>query len=107
MVSCSACGRKMQGRRNNGKPHYRCTFLSQYAAKNKVSHPTSAYLREEQPLLTSSYGLNDFAPNLVYAHLFPHFILPRTAKDPPAYREAGQYWADGVARRSGHLWVPA
>ena len=32
------------------KPHYRCTFLSQYAAKNKVSHPTSVYLREEQLL---------------------------------------------------------
>lgn len=26
--------------------------------------------------LTSSYGLNDFALNLVYAHLFPHFYLP-------------------------------
>ena len=32
------------------KPHYRCTFLSQYAVKNKVSHPTSVYLREEQLL---------------------------------------------------------
>lgn len=32
------------------KPHYRCTFLSQYAAKNKVSHPTSVYLHEEQLL---------------------------------------------------------
>ena len=26
--------------------------------------------------LTSSYGLDDFALNLVYAHLFPHFYLP-------------------------------
>jgi site-specific DNA recombinase len=25
----------------------RCTFLNQYAAKNKISHPTSVYLREE------------------------------------------------------------
>jgi hypothetical protein len=72
--------RQVQGRRNNGKPHYRWTFLSQYAAKNRVSHPTSVYLREEQLLLTSSYGLNGFALNLVYAHLFPHFILPRTAQ---------------------------
>ena len=40
----------MQGSWNNGKPHYRCTFLSQYAAKNKVNHPTSVYLREEQLL---------------------------------------------------------
>jgi hypothetical protein len=27
-----------------------CTFLSQYAAKNKVSHPSSVYLREEHLL---------------------------------------------------------
>jgi hypothetical protein len=29
----------MPGSCNNGKPHYRCNFLSQYAAKNKVNHP--------------------------------------------------------------------
>jgi site-specific DNA recombinase len=40
----------MQGIWNNGKAHYRCTFLSEYAAKNKVPHPTSVYLREEQLL---------------------------------------------------------
>jgi len=40
----------MQGSWNNGKPHYRCTFLSEYAAKNKVNHPKSVYLREEQLL---------------------------------------------------------
>jgi site-specific DNA recombinase len=47
IVRCGICGRKMQGSWNNGKSHYRCTFLSQYAAKNKISHPTSVYLREE------------------------------------------------------------
>ena len=26
--------------------------------------------------LTSTYGLDDFAVNLVYAHLFPHFVIP-------------------------------
>ncbi|MBO0824122.1 MAG: tetratricopeptide repeat protein [Actinobacteria bacterium] len=40
----------MQGSWNNGKPHYRCNFLSQYAAKNKANQPTSVYLREEQML---------------------------------------------------------
>jgi hypothetical protein len=34
LVRCGICGRKMQGSWNNGKPHYRCVFLSQYAAKN-------------------------------------------------------------------------
>jgi hypothetical protein len=31
--------RKMQGSWSNGKPYYRCVFLSQYAAKNKIKHP--------------------------------------------------------------------
>lgn len=39
LMRCGICGRKMQGSWNNGKPHYRRVFLSQYAAKNKVSHP--------------------------------------------------------------------
>lgn len=30
--------------------HYWCTFLSEYAAKNKVSHPISVYLREDRLL---------------------------------------------------------
>ncbi len=51
LLRCGICGRKMQGSWNNGKPYYRCTFLSQYAAKNKVDHPASVYLREEQLLL--------------------------------------------------------
>ena len=50
IMRCGICGRKMQGSWNNGKPHYRCTFLNQYAAKNKIDHPTSVYVREEQLL---------------------------------------------------------
>jgi site-specific DNA recombinase len=38
IMRCGICGRKMQGSWNNGKPHYRCTFLSEYAAKNKIDH---------------------------------------------------------------------
>ena len=29
IMRCGISGRKMQGSWNNGKPHYRCTFLSQ------------------------------------------------------------------------------
>lgn len=47
---CGICGRKMQGNWNNGRPHYRCTFLSQYAAKNKVDHPKTVYIREDHLL---------------------------------------------------------
>jgi hypothetical protein len=70
----------LPGRPGKSKTYRAIRYELAGAAKNKVSHPTSVYLREEQLLLTSSYGLNDFALNLVYAHLFPHFILPRTAQ---------------------------
>lgn len=40
----------MQGSWNNDAAYYRCVFLSQYAAQNKVSHPRSVYLREDQVL---------------------------------------------------------
>lgn len=50
IVRCGICGRKMQGNWNNGRPHYRCTFLSQYAAKNKVDHPKTVYIREDHLL---------------------------------------------------------
>ena len=52
----------MQGSWNNGAAYYRCVFLSQYAAKNKISHPRSVYLREDQILprlddwLTTKFG---------------------------------------------------
>jgi site-specific DNA recombinase len=46
----------MQGSWNNGAPYYRCVFLSQYAAKNKISHPRSVYLREDQLLPRSTAG---------------------------------------------------
>lgn len=50
IVRRGICGRKMQGNWNNGRPHYRCTFLSQYAAKNKVDHPKTVYIREDHLL---------------------------------------------------------
>jgi site-specific DNA recombinase len=50
LLYCGVCGRRMQGSWNNGKPHYRCVFLSEYAARNKINHPASVYLLEEQLL---------------------------------------------------------
>ena len=50
VLRCKVSGRHMQGSWNNGAAYYRCVFLSQYAAKNKISHPRSVYLREDQIL---------------------------------------------------------
>ncbi|MGW4720148.1 recombinase family protein [Nocardia sp. NPDC004260] len=43
-----ACGRRMQGNWNHGLPHYRCRYPSEYALANKIDHPTTVYLREDQ-----------------------------------------------------------
>jgi hypothetical protein len=37
--------------------YYRCVFLSQYAGKNKISHPRFVYLREDQILRRLDGGL--------------------------------------------------
>lgn len=42
-----ACGRRMQGSWNNGKPHYRCSFPAEYGTANGLDHPRSVYVREE------------------------------------------------------------
>jgi len=50
ILFCGACGRRMQGSWNNDAAYYRCMFLTQYAAKNKIDHPRTVYLREDQIL---------------------------------------------------------
>ncbi len=48
IVYCGICGRRMQGSWNNDADYYRCVFLREYAAKNKIDHPRAVYLREDQ-----------------------------------------------------------
>jgi site-specific DNA recombinase len=47
LMYCGICQRRMQGSWNNGKPHYRCVFPTEYALANKIDHPRSLYVREE------------------------------------------------------------
>jgi site-specific DNA recombinase len=62
----------MQGSWNNDAAYYRCMFLSQYAAKNKIRHPRAVYLREG--LIVP--GLDDWL-----SRLFRPGELPRTVRD--------------------------
>jgi site-specific DNA recombinase len=48
ILYCGICGRRMQGSWNNDAAYYRCVFLREYAAKNKIDHPRAVYLREDQ-----------------------------------------------------------
>lgn len=46
-IWCGLCGRKMQGNANNGRAHYRCRYLNEYAKANHIEHPPTIYLRED------------------------------------------------------------
>jgi site-specific DNA recombinase len=88
IVRCGICGRKMQGSWNHDRPHYRCTFLSQYAATNKVNHPPAVYVREDQLLPELDVWLSG---------LFSRQALPQTVReleaaqgDEPRPNEAAQ-----------------
>ncbi len=47
-MTCSLCGRRMQGSFNNGRPHYRCKLAAEYALANKIDHPKTVYVREDR-----------------------------------------------------------
>jgi site-specific DNA recombinase len=72
LLHCGICDRRMQGSWNNDAAYYRCMFLSQYAAKNKIRHPRAVYLREG--LIVP--GLDDWL-----SRLFRPGELPRTVRD--------------------------
>lgn len=89
---CAAvvCGRRMQGSWNNGKPYYRCVFLSDYAAKNKVAHPPAVYLREDLVLPHLDAWL---------ARKFSPAALPGTIRELDAAAQPGQPKPDRAAQR--------
>lgn len=70
----------MQGSWNNDAPYYRCVFLSQYAAKNKIEHPRAVYLREDQLLPSLDRWLTGkFSPR----------ALPQTVRELQDAQDAG------------------
>ncbi|WP_189332941.1 zinc ribbon domain-containing protein [Actinoplanes ianthinogenes] len=46
-VYCAVCERRMQGQHSNGAPYYRSRYTREYAAANRVEHPSNVYLRED------------------------------------------------------------
>jgi hypothetical protein len=49
VLFCGICHRRMQGSWNNNQP-YRCTFPTEYALANHITHPRAVYLREADVL---------------------------------------------------------
>jgi site-specific DNA recombinase len=47
LVRCGVCGRRMQGSWNHGRAHYRYKLPTEYALADKVDHPRTVYLRED------------------------------------------------------------
>ncbi|MEU1881423.1 recombinase family protein [Streptosporangium sp. NPDC020072] len=50
LLHCGVCTRRMEGSWNNGRPHHRCRFPAEYALANKIEHPRTVYVREDQIL---------------------------------------------------------
>jgi site-specific DNA recombinase len=101
VMRCGICGRKMQGSWNNGKPHYRCTFLSEYAAKNKIDHPASVYLREEQLLPKLDAWLSRKFDPIAFASAVREFEAARP-EEPKRDESAQQEIAECDAKLSQH-----
>jgi DNA invertase Pin-like site-specific DNA recombinase len=101
IMRCGICGRKMQGSWNNGKPHYRCVFLSQYGAKNKVKHPASVYLREEQLLPELDAWLARKLDPIAFTSAVRQYEATRPA-EPKADDSAQQEIADCDAKLRQH-----
>lgn len=47
LMTCAACGRRMQGSWNNGRAHYRCKYPAEYALANTIDHAPTLYVRED------------------------------------------------------------
>ena len=50
VLFCGICHRRMQGSWNNNQTYYRCTFPTEYALANHITHPRAVYLREAEVL---------------------------------------------------------
>ena len=47
LIFCGLCERRMQGSWNNGRPHYRCVYPTEYGLANHTEHPRSVYIRQD------------------------------------------------------------
>jgi hypothetical protein len=50
LCHCDLCGRRMRGNWSNDAPYYRCRYPQEYALANKLDHPKSVQVREEDIL---------------------------------------------------------
>ena len=48
LLFCGICGRRMGGQHTHGDAYYRCRYPSEYALANKVDHPRTVYVREDE-----------------------------------------------------------
>lgn len=50
LCHCGLCDRRMQGNWANDAPYYRCKYPQEYALANKLDHPKSVQVREDEIL---------------------------------------------------------
>ncbi|MEV6370415.1 zinc ribbon domain-containing protein [Micromonospora musae] len=50
LLHCGICQRRMIGSFNNDRNNYRCNYPAEYADANRIAHPRSLYVREDDIL---------------------------------------------------------
>lgn len=108
LLYCCVCTRRMEGSWNNGRPHYRCKFPTEYAVANKIDHPRTVYVREDQIL-------DELDPGSVGSSHLPTFSrrsrpcsMPRTARQTasPSIQPSGpSTTATAGWPATGRLWT--
>jgi site-specific DNA recombinase len=48
IIACGICNRRMQASWNHEMAHYRCRFPYEYALANRINHPLTVYVREDE-----------------------------------------------------------
>ena len=99
IVRCGICGRKMQGSWNHDRPHYRCTFLSQYAAKNKSTTRGGIPARRPAAPAARRLAVRKFSPGRSADRARPR---SRPARRAEAGRGAQREIADCDAKLTQH-----
>ncbi|WP_344444241.1 hypothetical protein [Kitasatospora nipponensis] len=94
------CMRKMQGNFNNGHPHYRCRYSSEYAQSHALDRPLTVHLREDVllPVLDSWIG-TVFAPGRLKRTIHEMQEAQAVSGPDPAVLEAARRDLDTSAAR--------
>lgn len=99
LCHCGLCHRRMQGNWSNDAPYYRCRYPQEYALANRIDHPKSVYVREDEILeVLDEWVAGVFSPERVDETVS---VLVRSQGDDPG-REAAEIAARQILADCDH-----